>query len=219
MVWDNGVGVTRAMDISAIMSMPFMGNVRRALLVWATFVLSTLAFSARGVEVVSAADNQQSAKTEANGLFGGENFGKEPTYVKSDTLTLKGAERVFAYEGNVEVRQGDMTLTASVVEGSYNERNEIEMLTAHTNVVIVKGPEIRASGEKAIFDNKSQVVTLTENPELQQEGSVLTADVIRVFLAENRSAAEGNVRVKLVKKEDARGGGPAQGSLLNPLVR
>lgn len=207
-------GVTQLCARGRVLS---LGRILGKSLLVMTITVGTIGVSPWGGATVSATDDS-SEKLEASGLFGGDNFGKEPTYVKSDTLTLKGEERVFAYEGNVEVQQGDMTLTAAIVEGSYNEQNEIETLTARTNVVIVKGPEIRASGERAIFDNKSQVVTLTDNPELQQEGSVLTADVIKVFLAENRSAAEGNVRVKLVKKEDSPGG-PAKGSLLNPLVR
>ncbi len=154
--------------------------------------------------------------------MGDKEFGKLPTFVKSDTLTLKGTERVFAYQGNVEVQQGDMILTAAEVEGSYDENNRIKNLTAKENVVIIKGEGIRASGERAIFDNEAQIVTLTENPELQQDGSVLTADVIKVFLAENRSAAEGNVRVKLVKSDPAPETGAGKGAgtaSLAPLLR
>lgn len=129
-------------------------------------------------------------------------FSKEPTYIKADSLTLKSEERYFVYTGHVEVRQGDMTLTSDIMEGTYTENNKIAALTAKKNVYIVKGENIRATGEKAVYEGKTETVKLTENPELQQEESVLTADLITIFLKENRSTAEGNVRVKLVKKEE-----------------
>lgn len=129
-----------------------------------------------------------------------EGFDKLPTYIKSDNLNLKSKERVFVYTGNVEVKQGDMTLTSDMLEGTYDENNRIKQLVAKQNVVILKG-EIRAHGEKATYDAATEIVVLTENPELQQNGSVLTADLIKIFLKENRSSAEGAVRVKLVNEE------------------
>ena len=132
---------------------------------------------------------------------GGSEMSKLPTFIKSASLVLKANERVFAYEGGVEVRQGDLTLTASALEGNYTEKNQINQLTARDNVVILKGENIRATGERALFENATQTITLTNNPELQQDGSILTADTIKIFLEENRSVAEGNVRVKLIKKD------------------
>ena len=129
-------------------------------------------------------------------------FGDLPTYIKSDTLTFKSKERNFVYSGNVEVTHGDMILTADSLEGNYSEKNEIQNLTAHKNVTIIKGEQMRATGEQAIYDKASETMVLTDNPELQQNGSVLTADRIRIFMKENRSVAEGQVRVKLIKGED-----------------
>ncbi len=160
-----------------------------------------------------AAESSSSATSRGSGSFfdttklADGDFGNLPTYVKSDTLTLKSEERTFVYSGNVEVRQGDMILTSSSLEGKYTENNQIDQLLALTNVVVTKGDTIRATGERAVYDAPSSTVTLTENPELQQDGSVLTADVIKIFLKENRSTAEGTVRVKLVKKEGQTGAG------------
>ena len=154
----------------------------------------------------TAASSGAASLFDTNKLADGD-FGNLPTYVKSDSLTLKSAERLFVYSGNVEVRQGDMILTSTTLEGKYSENNQIEQLLALVNVVLTKGETIRATGEKAIYDAATSTVTLTENPELQQEGSILTADVIKIFLKENRSTAEGTVRVKLVKKEGQSGAG------------
>jgi lipopolysaccharide transport protein LptA len=130
-----------------------------------------------------------------------EEFGKLPTNITSDTLVLHSEDRVFIYKGNVVVSQGDMQLVSKVLEGTYNEQNQIEKMVAKGEVVITK-QEIKATCQKALYNAVEGTVTLTENPQLQQKDSVLTADRIKVFLAENRSEAEGNVRVTLIKPED-----------------
>lgn len=175
------------------------------------FYLSVAPLAAQSAPVPQSTSQSDSASSAGGGslldtskLADGD-FGKLPTYVKSDSLILKSAERTFVYSGNVEVRQGDMILTSTTLEGKYAENNQIEQLLAQTNVIVTKGEAIRATGEKAIYDAATATVTLTENPELQQEGSILTADVIKIFLNENRSSAEGSVRVKLVKKEGQSG--------------
>jgi|GEM_PF-3868742 len=136
-------------------------------------------------------------------------FAKLPTYVKADTLTLKTEERVFNYTGNVEVKQGDMTLTSNSLEGKYNEHNQIQSLRAQGNVVITKGENIRATSELAVYDATKDIITLTESPELQHDDTILTADAVKIFLKENRSTAEGTVRVKMVKKEGRNIKGPS----------
>lgn len=141
----------------------------------------------------------ESAKKPANPLdaLKGENS-NEPTFIDSDSLTLNSNDRAFTYLGNVKVTKGDMILTADRVEGSYTENNKINSLVAKKNVVIIKGPTIRATSDKAIYDAAKEIITLVENPEITQEGNTLSADVVKIFLAENRSVAEGQVRMKML---------------------
>lgn len=138
----------------------------------------------------------------SSSLFGNtakdKDFGKLPTNITSDTLSLNAKDRVFVYKGNVVVTQGDMTLTSKVVEGNYNDQNQIQKIVAKGDVVITK-QEIKATSQLATYDAVSSIVTLTDNPQLQQGESVLIADRIKVYLNEDRSQAEGNVRVTFVK--------------------
>jgi lipopolysaccharide export system protein LptA len=127
-----------------------------------------------------------------------DDFGKLPTNIKSDSLTLNAKSRIFTYKGNVVVTQGDMTLTSKVVEGNYNEQNQIQKIVAKGDVVITK-QDIKATSQLAVYDAVSSIVTLTDNPQLQQAESTLIADRIKVYLNEDRSQAEGNVRVTFVK--------------------
>ncbi len=138
----------------------------------------------------------------SSSLFGSaaqdKDFGKLPTNITSDTLSLNAKSRVFVYKGNVVVTQGDMTLTSKVVEGNYNEQNQIQKIVAKGDVVITK-QDIKATSQLATYDAVSSIVTLTDNPQLQQGESALIADRIKVYLNEDRSQAEGNVRVTFVK--------------------
>jgi lipopolysaccharide export system protein LptA len=138
----------------------------------------------------------------SSSLFGNtaqdKEFGSLPTNITSDTLSLNAKQRVFTYKGNVVVTQGNMTLTSKVVEGNYNESNQIQKIIAKGDVVITK-QEIKATSQIATYDAVSAIVTLTDNPQLQQGESVLIADRIKVYLNEDRSQAEGNVRVTFVK--------------------
>jgi hypothetical protein len=98
-----------------------------------------------------------------------------------------------------------MTLLCKTLEGTYNEQNQIEKMVAKGEVVITK-QEIKATCQRALYNAIEGTVTLTENPQLQQKDSVLTADKIKVFLQDNRSEAEGNVRVTLIKPPDGKMG-------------
>lgn len=123
----------------------------------------------------------------------------EPVNITAASLSVNNESRTFTYSGGVVVTQGDLTLTCSTLDGTYNAENQIDQLIAKTKVTITKGPSITASGDRAIYDAKSRIVTLTDNPQLQEGESTLNADVIKIFLDENRSVAEGQVRMKLIK--------------------
>lgn len=129
-----------------------------------------------------------------------KDLGKLPTHITSDTLSLNAKTRVFTYQGNVKVTQGEMTLTSKTIDGSYNEQNQIQKIIARGDVVITK-QDIKATSQLASYDAIAAVITLTDNPQLQQGESILIADKIKVFLNENRSQAEGNVRVTFVKSQ------------------
>ena len=158
----------------------------------------------------AAAAQRAGSSSSAMALLDSESFSTDlrdkPTYIKAERLSLDSRARVFTYASGVEVQQGDLTLTCDALQGKYTEKNQIETMVAGGNVVITKGPTIRATSQKAIYDAAAQTITLTESPELQESESVLTADTVKIFLQEDRSAAEGQVRVKVVRPEEKPGG-------------
>lgn len=123
-----------------------------------------------------------------------------PTTITSDTLTLRTQEKKFIYKGNVVMAQGAMTVTCNTLEGTYTENNEIEDLTALGSVIITKGDELEARGERADFDNERQIVTMTQNPSVLKGKSQLNADLIKVFLETEETIAEGRVQMKIIQE-------------------
>jgi lipopolysaccharide transport protein LptA len=134
------------------------------------------------------------------GITNDPNLKNAPTIINSKSLEVNSQQRIFYYKESVIVRQADMTLTCDELEGHYDQNNQIEKLIAKKNVVIVKGDKIKATSQRAVYSAKDQIITMTNNPQLEQNGSLLSADVVKVFVAEDRSTAEGNVEVTLVNQ-------------------
>lgn len=162
-----------------------------------TSLTLTLAFAISGVAQPKSAVPQTGSGPLDQKAFD-ESFGKLPTNVSADSLSFNPKNRVFAYQGNVVVTQGDMKLTSKTLEGNYNETNQLQKLIARGDVMITK-QDIKASGQTATYDAPAGIVILTDNPQLAQNESILTADRIKIFINENRSQAEGDVRVTFVQ--------------------
>lgn len=124
---------------------------------------------------------------------------KDPTYINSDSLTLTAKEREFIYEGHVVVKNNDMELKADKITGYYTKDNKLDKLVAVGNVVMTKGTTMRARSQEATYDAVKKIVTLSKNPELEKDKSLLMADEIKVYIEEERSTAIGQVRVKLLQ--------------------
>lgn len=127
----------------------------------------------------------------------------EPVYVTSDKLDFDAIKRTFVYSGNVKVVQADITMTAQQMVGTYGADNKIETITARRDVVVVKQPDLRATSQSGVYQARTGIVTLTENPHLFQGGNDLAADKITIDLNTNKSSAEGQVRMKVIKAPDS----------------
>lgn len=126
-----------------------------------------------------------------------------PLEITSDTLDFDARARVFVYKKNVTITRGDMRITSDRATGKYDEENKLQLVTCEDNVVITRGDRLSAKSNKAIYDLKTAIIELTESPELINESNALVADKIKVFVDEDRSEAEGSVRVKVIQAKDA----------------
>ena len=148
--------------------------------------------------------NQSSAQESKNSspVKSGE-FSKAPTYIKSNSLEIRHNERIFTYNERVEVTQNDLRMTSQKLVGTYDQNNKIQEMIATGDVVVTRGLGIRAAGGRAVYKAGEDKVTLSESPELMQNGSILIADRVILLLNENRAFAEGDVKVKVLQSSAA----------------
>jgi lipopolysaccharide transport protein LptA len=149
---------------------------------------------------VCVAESKAVHESSLGGALSSADFGKLPTVITSKSLEVNAEKRIFMYRTNVVAKQGDMMLTCDELEGYYSENNQIEKIIAKKRVTVVKGPAMKASAQRAVYDTATGIITMTENPKLEQNGSILEADVVKVFVKENRSTAEGDVSVTVVNQ-------------------
>ena len=128
-----------------------------------------------------------------------------PIFVKSDNLNLDSKKRIFTYVGHVEAKRGDMTIVSERMTGEYDENNKLTELVAEKEVVITRGEDLRATSNRARYDVQGGTIQLTEQPELTNKGNILSADKITLYVNEDKSDAEGDVRVKIIKTDDLAG--------------
>jgi lipopolysaccharide export system protein LptA len=137
----------------------------------------------------------------------------QPITVTSEKFTAKNIPngKEAAFDGNVRVKQGDVTLTCDRLVIAYDEKtgagtgegkvkkfhrgldniNQMKSITASGNVKIVQNQRMALSG-KALYDNMGRTITLTENPRLWQGADMLVANTITIYLDENRIVTEGD---------------------------
>ncbi|MCB0325700.1 MAG: lipopolysaccharide transport periplasmic protein LptA [Bdellovibrionales bacterium] len=180
--------------------------------------VSSLLSTSLALAAAESNDSVNSSGTKDTGSLKGiftpgEKDKTAPVYIKSDNLTLDSKSRVFTYQGAVEITRGDMKITSDVVIGRYDENNELQTVVCQDNVVVTRGEDLRAIANKAVYRVAAGTITLTEAPELMRGGNVLAADKITVFVDEDRSEAEGNVRVKVINTEEGK-----EGSGKNPFA-
>jgi lipopolysaccharide transport protein LptA len=115
-----------------------------------------------------------------------------------------------SFKGNVKVKQGDMTLRCDRLVTLYDEHKRSgkrvsrknlpkdwrssgkpKSMTATGNVKMAQ-EELRAFAGKALFDDKTRTITLTERPRVRKgQDLAVAAHTIIIYLDENRYEALG----------------------------
>ena len=140
------------------------------------------------------------AAPEGDGLgiasFGELSFtsGNDPLTIEADQLEFDYDNNRLVYRGSVRVHQGDFqlesrTLTILFVRGEGAENAQLERVVAVGAVQIQQG-ERRASGRRAVFDQKTRQLILRGNPVLRDGRNEVQGERMTVFLDEGRSVVE-----------------------------
>ena len=178
------------------------------------FLSSTFAYAER----TSGEEEQKTGL--ADGLksltsFSSAEDGQSPLLIKSDSLRVDSINRKFIYEGNVRAVRANTVITSQILIGDYDENDELKTVLCKKDVVITKGEIMRASSERALYLVPDGKIELTEGPELINDGNALTADKITIYVDDDRSEAEGDVRVRVIEKEQEKETLPGEEELLS----
>jgi lipopolysaccharide transport protein LptA len=88
---------------------------------------------------------------------------KTQTVITSDTLMFDYGRRLAVFDGNVVVKDTDLTLTADKLKASFTEDNDIEFMEAVGRVVLVQGDR-KGECAKATYSAASGQIVLTAKP-------------------------------------------------------
>lgn len=118
-------------------------------------------------------------------------LGSEPIEITADRLSADSVQESVTFEGNVEARQGDVTLHAERLFAEYSRTAKvIEKITAEGNVRVIQGGK-EAHADRAVFYNLEQRIVLSGKADLVQGENTLKGDTVTIFLRENRSVVTG----------------------------
>jgi lipopolysaccharide export system protein LptA len=99
----------------------------------------------------------------------------EPVDITSDAAEFQ--EDYALWTGNVRVVQGEAILTADRLEATIDEAGEFQTITAYGAVRYTNGKEAIA-GRRAVFEQATRTITVTEKVILTQGKQVMSAGAV-----------------------------------------
>jgi lipopolysaccharide export system protein LptA len=122
---------------------------------------------------------------------------KDPIYITADWMEADQAKYSIMYKGRVVTVQNTMTMRSETLTAFYDpQTKQMKQIIAEGKVNATQGDRI-ATGERAVFDDKTKTVTLTGNPVMRQGNNQVSGVKVIYFTEEDRSIVEGdrNTRV------------------------
>ena len=158
---------------------------------WFLFLRSTVVFAAdAGVDA-----KEKGAKKSGTPAF--ELNKKDPIYITSDWMEVDQIKNTITYKGRVVTVQADMTMRSDTLIAYYDaDMKQMRQVVLEGKVNAVQGNRT-ATGDRAVFDDKSKTVTLTGNPVMRQGNSQVTGTKVVYFTEQDRAVAEGDGKVRV----------------------
>jgi lipopolysaccharide export system protein LptA len=165
-----------------------------------------------GGAAAGAEETRAARPTDQSDLFRSLSLGSrdQPIRIDSDSLELDYRGSTLTYHGHVQVTQGEVTLTSDRLSITYDraaarrggpaprtgvalpagaDTDKIKEVVAEGNVHIKKGDR-RAEGRRAVFDQATQTIVLSDGAVLHDGPNQVAGDRIVVYLREERSVVE-----------------------------
>ncbi|MEL6914733.1 MAG: LptA/OstA family protein [Pseudomonadota bacterium] len=155
--------------------------------IWLTCALVWLAplAAAQGLQVAFAGFDQDAA---------------EAIEIAADTMSIDQEDGSAVLTGSVVIGQGDLRLSAPQVTVSYSEAGGIDRILAEGGVTLVT-PEEEVEAATAVYTLSADEMLLTGDVLLSQGRSAVSAERMRVDLANGTALLEGRVRTVLQPNE------------------
>lgn len=151
------------------------------------------------------------AQTVSNNFAGFSRDSNAPIDIESDTLEVQDAQKLAIFRGNVKAVQSDMTLRSKELyvkyagdRGAKGTGSQITTIRAKGKVVITTKDDQTATSDWALFDVKSQTVTIGGDVVLSQGENVIKGDRLVIDLKTNRSRFENKGDVATGKRPRVR---------------
>jgi lipopolysaccharide export system protein LptA len=164
----------------------------------------------------STKGNAPNSAVQNNALQGFSQNRNQPVQIEAASLEVRDKEKKATFSGNVKVVNGDTTVRCKLLVVFYESQGQpsgaqtmkaaapgpggsssISRLEA-TGGVIVTQKDQTATGEKALFDMKSNTVTLQGNVVVSQGQNIMRGDRMVVDLTTGVSRVDGAGPVKLL---------------------
>jgi lipopolysaccharide transport protein LptA len=118
---------------------------------------------------------------------------KDPIYITADWMEVDQTKNTITYKGRVVTVQSDMTMRSETLTAYYDpEMKQMKQIVAEGKVNATQGNRI-ATGEKAVFDDKTKTVTLTGSPVMSQVSGVKVV----YYMDQDRAVAEGDGKIRV----------------------
>jgi lipopolysaccharide export system protein LptA len=189
-------------------------------------VVFALAVSAAG-----EAAAKKSVPNAPNAMQGFSQNRDQPIQIEAGSLEMREKKKEATFSGNVKVVQGDTSMTSKSLVAFYDQNaplksatpgpggsSSIRRLEAKGGVVVTRKDQI-VSGETAVFDTKTNLITMVGGVVLTQCKSVMRGDRLRVDMTTGVSRIEsdsGKVQVLLIQGENCASPAPGAPSINKP---
>jgi lipopolysaccharide export system protein LptA len=144
----------------------------------------------------AAAPAKEETKKKASST-GFEFNKKDPIYITSDWMEVDQKKNTITYKGRVVTVQAEMTMRSETLIAYYDpEMKQMKQIVAEGKVNATQGDRV-ATGEKAVFDDKAKILTLTGNPVMRQGNSQVSGIRIIYFVEQDKAIAEGDGKIRV----------------------
>jgi lipopolysaccharide export system protein LptA len=114
----------------------------------------------------------------------------QPIQVTADSLSIEEAKKEATFTGNVVISRPNLTVTAATVVVIYGSGiDDVQNFDASGSVRIETPGQV-ATGDRAVFDPKTQILRLTGNVLVQNSAGTIGGAVLTVDLETNNTVFE-----------------------------